>query len=174
MGYFATVKLKLVINRIVARTMSFMDKRLARFMAKTKEAETPHPNLGTKCLLWTAAIINTMGHGACNWRGRPTTAHRVSWMLFRGSIPDRLCVLHRCDVPSCVNPEHLWLGTRRDNMEDAARKCRMRSKLSLDDVKEIRARKTTRKGTTALAQEFGVSQQTICGIVGRTLRQHIT
>jgi HNH endonuclease len=63
------------------------------------------------------------GYGAFD-KGR---AHRFSWTLHRGPVPDGLCVLHNCpggDNPTCVNPEHLWLGSNRDNIEDRERKGR--------------------------------------------------
>lgn len=74
------------------------------------------------CWLWTGAT-NKKGYGAA-WDGKRTQkAHRVSYMLAHGEMPE-LCVLHRCDVPNCVRPDHLFLGTRIDNNHDMVRKGR--------------------------------------------------
>lgn len=82
----------------------------------------------------------SFGHGETNYRTN-YTAHRLSWMLFFGPIPDGICVLHRCDNPKCVRPDHLFLGTHTDNMKDRDRKNRTqqgekhyRAKLTEEDV----------------------------------------
>jgi hypothetical protein len=88
-----------------------------RFWNKVNKVE------GT-CWLWTG-VSSSVGYGRFCWRERATSligAHRVSWMLTYGDIPDGLFVLHKCDVKLCVNPDHLWLGTNADNIRDAADK----------------------------------------------------
>lgn len=75
------------------------------------------------CWLWRAAI-DTTGYGVMNAGGRKAYAHRVSFELAHGPIPDGLEVLHSCDVRPCVNPDHLSVGTRTDNMQDAKAKGR--------------------------------------------------
>ena len=66
------------------------------------------------------------GYG-CIWDStRMWYAHRVAWQLYKGDIPDQLKVLHKCDVPNCVNPDHLFLGTQADNVHDCENKGRSR------------------------------------------------
>lgn len=81
---------------------------------------TPEPNTG--CWLW-AGGTDSFGYGFFRHAGE-VTAHRVSYTLHIAPIPKGLHVLHKCDVPECVNPAHLFLGTQIDNMKDCARKGR--------------------------------------------------
>lgn len=76
-----------------------------------------------ECWLWRGIINPQTGYGQTH-RLLGGSAHRASWRIHRGEIPKGLCVLHRCDNPPCVNPDHLFLGTMRDNTQDAIAKGR--------------------------------------------------
>ena len=76
------------------------------------------------CWIWTGAR-NPAGYGGFNVRRQQRLAHRVAWTMERGAVPDGLCVLHRCDNPPCVNPDHLFLGTQLDNVADMIDKGRV-------------------------------------------------
>ena len=82
----------------------------------------PEPNSG--CWLWFGALDGYKKYGCFRVGKKNLRAHRVSWELYRGSIPKGMQVLHKCDVPPCVNPDHLWIGTQRDNVNDMIRKGR--------------------------------------------------
>jgi hypothetical protein len=78
----------------------------------------------TGCWLWHGAIKST-GYGVLWVDGKTHSAHQISFMLFKGPILGHLCVLHSCDNRTCVNPDHLFLGTYKDNYDDAYEKGRL-------------------------------------------------
>ncbi len=82
----------------------------------------------TKCWNWNGAST-VQGYGQTVYEGKSILAHRLSWIIHFGEIPKGegfhgTCVLHKCDNPSCVNPDHLFLGSNQDNMDDMKRKGR--------------------------------------------------
>ncbi len=76
-----------------------------------------------ECWLWTGSKVG-IGYGKTHYEGKYWRAHRLSWKFTFGEIPDGLCVLHKCDNPACVRPDHLFLGTFDDNNKDMAKKGR--------------------------------------------------
>jgi hypothetical protein len=111
---------------------------LARFLDNVDKTST--------CWLWIGKQYG--GYGRLGFgRGRIFRAHRLAWLLFKGEIPEGLIVCHKCDVTRCVNPEHLFLGTNKDNTADMFEKGRANppagdehwnSKLSAQDVSDVR------------------------------------
>jgi hypothetical protein len=99
-----------------------------RFWSKVNKDGPIHPLLGTACWVWTRARTG-FGYGKIG-RGlrerRTIDAHRLSWEIHHGPVPPGLHVLHKCDNPPCVRPEHLFTGTRSDNMSDAESKGRLK------------------------------------------------
>lgn len=99
-------------------------KSLALFWGRVnKNGPVDRPELGP-CWVWTAAN-NGHGYGNTSFEGKRYLTHRLSYILAHGGIPDGLDVLHACDNPPCVRPDHLWVGTAKDNGRDMAAKGRV-------------------------------------------------
>lgn len=133
------------------------------------------------CWIWKGTKVRggygQIGRGVSGFP-RMILAHRASWVLYRGQIPDGLDVLHNCpngDRADCVCPAHLWVGTHSQNMKDMVNKgrspvfCGVRnhqSRLSIDEIMAIRGMYVFRKTPQCkIAELFGVSQRTINKIV---------
>lgn len=146
-----------------------MDLLKKRFLDKTKATETG-------CLIWQGAIGSHGRYGICGAMGKGWLAHRLSYTIFVGEIPPNMNVCHTCDNGLCVNPEHLFLGTQRDNVHDMENKKRSnhpagenhgRAKLTENDVEHIRANHANGLSQRELATAFGVTKTTIARIVKR-------
>jgi hypothetical protein len=137
------------------------------------EKVSPEPNTG--CWLWDGAQL-PKGYGRFWFRGKAGYAHRAAYEMFHCGIPDGMHVCHKCDTPECVNPAHLFLGTRSDNMRDAFAKgrgkthdCRGivhtgRRKLTDEERDAIRAVPLEYGTGRALAGKFGISPAMISRI----------
>ena len=131
------------------------------------------------CWEWTGHIMKN-GYGQIGLMGKVLLVHRASYMTFIGDIPKGLLVCHKCDNPKCFNPEHLFIGSNNDNVQDMVKKGRQRSlkgesagqaKLTSDEVDEIRRShiKTYQGGrgsnTKELADKFNITESYVLQLV---------
>lgn len=139
-----------------------------RFWGKVDRNGPIHPALGTPCWVWTAGLTR-FGYGKFQINRKSIHAHRVVWTLERGDIPGDLNVLHHCDNPPCVNPDHLYLGTHADNHADMMERDRYTfAKLTKDDVRLIRQLCASGMTKENVASRFHVHPVTVSKIVRRT------
>lgn len=120
------------------------------------------------CWIWKGCLIPG-GYGQIWLNNRMVNAHRVAWEITYGHIPERLYVLHSCDNPPCIRPNHLFLGTQAENQQDSISKGRFarggkngQAKLTISKVNEIKISKLSQR---KLANQFHVSRRTITDIL---------
>jgi len=164
-----------------------------RFWARVDKSGSPHPVLGTPCWLWTGGLFRG-GYGKVRGAGKTRKAHRVAYELVTGQAPPDLLACHRCDVPACVNPGHIFFGTVADNNADREAKGRTargvrsgmythpesrsigsangRARLSEESARAIARPFAAGESQRALAVEFEVSKATIGNVTSGAYWRH--
>lgn len=169
-------------------TQQVLNSDITRFWKKVQRTDY--------CWTWTGRP-NEKGYGRFGINYRNVFAHRFSWLITHGDIPEGLNVLHKCDNPICVRPDHLFLGTIADNNEDMRSKGRAApmpktpnigrfqrggrmsgenhhlARLTANDVLEIRNLRATGTRLRVLAQRFGVSEANISQIAKRKVWKNV-
>ena len=146
--------------------------------------EKKYKKCSNGCWIWMGCKIKEKYGQIRTEKNKRMLAHRVSWILYRGKITDNLFVLHKCDNPPCVNPEHLFLGTHQDNMDDMIRKSigkttrntgesHGNSFLKENDIRAIRLMRKLGTKQNSIADYFNVTQGTISSIIRRRTWSHI-
>lgn len=155
-------------------SVKLSDRQMRNFWSKVEKLDG--------CWNWKASI-STNGYGRFKVTGVVTgAAHRISWMINKGAIENGKHVCHHCDNRKCVNPAHLFLGTRLENMQDMARKDRStfgeksaRSIFTSSMISEIRSKKKRDKiSNPSLAIKYGVTTTCIWQIVNRKTWRRVT
>lgn len=134
----------------------------------------PEPNSG--CWLWTGTVGNN-GYGRIqvgsrrDGTGKSAPAHVISYLIHRGPVPEGHFVCHRCDTPTCVNPDHLFVGTAKDNNDDARRKGRSKAAargelhpnavLTTAEVSEVKRMIRAGMTPTPIGSALGISRNTV-------------
>lgn len=127
-------------------------------------------NAGTGCWEWNSGK-DASGYGMFHFNSRCHRAHRASWILHKGPIPVGMIVCHKCDNTKCVNPDHLFIGTYKDNMDDCVNKGRSSLMfLTADVVLKIRA---DQRHYSEISEAFGITKRYVYMIKNREIWKSI-
>lgn len=135
----------------------------------------------SSCVEWSG-YRDKHGYGRASFDGRTDSAHRIAWQLANGPVPVGLCVLHKCDNPPCINPEHLFLGTQADNLADMTAKGRRGAvrgeqhplaKLTREEVVCLRQLVAAGEPGRSVARRYGISHTQVQRIVARLRWPHV-
>lgn len=136
-------------------------------------------NLYTGCIEWIGSL-HYKGYGEIRINGKTKGAHVIVWKLHHGNIPFGMFVCHKCDNPKCINIDHLFLGTPKDNTHDMIAKGRMccgskvrNAKLKENDIQHIRQLHQDGYTNVAICKIFHISSASISRIVNRKTWRHI-
>lgn len=166
------------VNSMNDITEGYIQRFKYRFFEKVEKTDA--------CWRWIGAKWGSKDYGVFTVHERCYFAHRISWIIANGEIPEGLHVLHHCDNRQCVNPKHLFLGNNADNVRDKVSKNRHvfgtyhpRCKLTEDQVKEIRSAKLCRTGPNKLtaqmlAEKYGMSRRAIRSIFYGETWKHLS
>jgi len=152
-------------------------------ITKKKIKKYSYINSKTGCWEWQKCKTK-LGYGWITHNCKQMKAHRASWIVFRGPIPRGTCVLHKCDNPRCICPDHLFLGDMKANVDDMMSKGRNgygliqgtkqpNAKFTDEDILVIRKESPAWSNCKELAQNFGCSPHTIWSIIKRKTWKHL-
>jgi len=162
-------------NAAIAITLEGIDVAgfSRRFWAKVDKSRN--------CWIWTAHVGDS-GYGSMHVRRTPRPAHRVSWLLAYGNVPSKIYVLHKCDNRLCVRPDHLFLGTAKDNHWDMRAKGRddfprgersHTAKINETIVLYIRALRLIGWKYAEICKLFGLSRDLVSNVGERRSWRHV-
>lgn len=135
-----------------------------------------------RCWIWRGSLNKQTGYGRIQINGKRMGAHRFAYSIFKGDLVDGLFVCHTCDNPTCVNPDHLFLGSSLANIADCIIKGRNTKgekhgshKLTENDVREMRRLYATGKHTQkSLAERYGIDRPYTTKIINRRQWKHVS
>lgn len=156
------MKCPFVVASNKRRTIPFFDKCI------------PEPNSG--CWIWLGSLSGYFGYGKLQIDNKSKLAHRYSWEIHNGH-PGKMYVLHRCDNPYCVNPDHLFLGTHATNIADMVSKNRQRRGITANGVKlseaDILCIREDKRSIKLIGAHYGISEGHVYKIKAKERWKHL-